>query len=134
MIENCWTLAFGKLGSARGIGSKGMALAALYGLEPSCTDLLLLPKVWRAIRLLTSGMSTLGVLKNNVHVYGQCQQIHPISQYTLCHKQNYEICWQEAVSVQYISCIVNWLQSLSYDVLKVVLPTLKMTIVFFNTE
>ena len=125
MIENCWTLTFGKLGSARGIGSKGMALAALYGLEPSCTDLLLLPKVWRAIRLLTSGMSTLGVLKNNVHVYGQCQQIHPISQYTLCHKQNYEICWQEAVSVQYISCIVNWLQSLYYDVLKVVLPTLK---------
>ena len=125
MIENCWTLTFGKLGSARGIGSKGMALAALYGLEPSCTDLLLLPKVWRAIRLLTSGMSTLGVLKNNVHVYGQCQQIH--SQCTPCHKQNYEICWhwQEAVSVQYISCIVNWLQSLYYDVLKVVLPTLK---------
>ena len=68
MIENCWTLTFGKLGSARGIGSKGMALAALYGLEPSCTDLLLLPKVWRAIRLLTSGMSTLGVLENNVYV------------------------------------------------------------------
>ena len=112
MIENCWTLTFGKLGSARGIGSKGMALAALYGLEASCTDLLLLPKVWRAIRLLTSGMSTLGVLKNNVHVYGQCLQIHPISQYTPCHKQNCEICWQEPVCMHYISSIVNWLQSL----------------------
>ena len=129
MIENCWTLTFGKLGSARGIGSKGMALAALYGLEASCTDLLLLPNVWRAIRLLTSGMSTLGVLENNVHMSGQCQQIHShctplhiiikIMKYVGKSKRQY-------VRNEYISYIANWLQSLYYDVLKVVLPTLKM--------